>query len=68
MKKPESRAKHRRESVVSGDASLLRRMTGILLDNAIKYTPEGGSIWLALSLQGECIELLVSDTGVGICR
>jgi len=49
-----------------GDFSLLRRMVTILLDNAIKYTPESGSILIALTASGQIIQLQVSDTGIGI--
>ncbi|QHN02593.1 HAMP domain-containing protein [Granulicella sp. WH15] len=49
-----------------GDLSLLRRMVTILLDNAIKYTPESGSISISLEANGETIQLVVKDTGIGI--
>ncbi|MBR0462988.1 MAG: HAMP domain-containing protein [Clostridia bacterium] len=38
----------------------------ILLDNAMKYTPEGGTISLAVRREGDHALLSVSDTGVGI--
>jgi len=37
-----------------------------LVDNAIKYTPIGGRIVLALRPAGEAVELSVADTGPGI--
>jgi len=49
-----------------GDLSLLRRMVSILLDNAIKYTPEAGSITISLIKIEGFFELRVSDTGIGI--
>lgn len=49
-----------------GDLSLLRRMVTILLDNAIKYTPESGSILISLTTDGHIVQLAVSDTGIGI--
>lgn len=49
-----------------GDLSLLRRMISILLDNAIKYTPEAGSISISLTARGGGIHLKISDTGIGI--
>jgi two-component system heavy metal sensor histidine kinase CusS len=49
-----------------GDFSMLRRMIAILLDNAIKYTPELGSILISVKSRGQRIELKVSDTGIGI--
>jgi signal transduction histidine kinase len=54
------------EAWVTGDLSLLRRMIAILLENAIKYTPELGSIMVSLTSDDGDIELKVSDTGIGI--
>jgi signal transduction histidine kinase len=49
-----------------GDRSMLGRLITILLDNAIKYTPEGGEILVSLNARDEWGELEVTDTGVGI--
>ena len=40
----------------------------ILLDNAMKYTPEGGEISLDVRAEGEKAVLSVSDTGIGIAE
>lgn len=48
------------------DPSLLRRMISILLDNAIKYTPDSGSILISLVIRRGLIYLTVSDNGIGI--
>ena len=54
------------EIVVRGDAELLRRLFMNLLDNAIKYTAQGGKVKVELSQdQSECI-FTVHDTGAGI--
>lgn len=45
-----------------------RRLVGNLLDNAIKFTSEGGRISVSLSSEGDGIELTVSDTGCGMSR
>jgi PAS domain S-box-containing protein len=37
-----------------------------LLGNAIKYTPEGGSIWIKTAQEGNEILVKVQDTGIGI--
>ncbi len=37
-----------------------------LMENAIKYTPEGGFVHVALSLRGEAVVMEVEDNGVGI--
>ena len=49
-----------------GDPELLRRLIANLLDNAIRYTPEGGAVEAKLTSAGDAAELTVSDTGVGI--
>lgn len=49
-----------------GDEDLLRRMLLNLLDNAIKYTPSGGSVSVALACEPANVEIMVSDTGIGI--
>lgn len=38
---------------VSGDAGLLRQLAGILVDNAVKYTPRGGGITVKLEKLGD---------------
>ncbi len=45
---------------------LLRRLTVILLDNAVKYTPDHCNIKVALRSIGLRVELIVSDTGDGM--
>jgi len=50
----------------SGDQELLRRLILNLLDNAIRYTPEGGKISVVLERNGGELRLQVADTGVGI--
>lgn len=38
-----------------------------LLDNALKYTPEGGKVWLEAQLmEGGRLQIIVGDTGIGI--
>jgi signal transduction histidine kinase len=49
-----------------GDGSMLGRMITILLDNAIKYTPEGGAILVSVNTRNGCAELAVTDNGIGI--
>ena len=49
-----------------GDEDLLRRMFMNLLDNAIKYTPAGGSVSVELACEPSSVKIIVSDTGIGI--
>jgi signal transduction histidine kinase len=49
-----------------GDSDRLKQLMLNLVDNAIKYTPAGGTVSLSLSRQNGWAHLTVSDTGVGI--
>lgn len=49
-----------------GDPDLLAQVLINLVDNAIKYTPEGGTITLSARVEGDEIRIDVEDTGVGI--
>jgi heavy metal sensor kinase len=49
-----------------GDEELVRRMVMNLIDNAIRYTPEGGRVTVALESRGGDVAIRVSDTGAGI--
>jgi two-component system OmpR family sensor kinase len=51
---------------VLGDADRLKQLFLNLVDNAIKYTPEGGSVELSLSKKGGWAQFEVCDTGIGI--
>jgi heavy metal sensor kinase len=51
---------------VIGNARSLRRALLNLVDNAVKYTPAGGKVELALSRHDGRAELSVQDTGTGI--
>ena len=53
---------------LSGDKELITRMILNLLDNAVKYTPAGGEISLALTRQNGNAEIIVRDTGIGIAE
>jgi heavy metal sensor kinase len=49
-----------------GDEGRLRQVCYNLLDNAIKYTPEGGLVEVRLSRRGSDAVVVVRDTGIGI--
>jgi two-component system, OmpR family, sensor kinase len=52
--------------IVLGDAERLRQLIWNLVENAIRYTPDGGTINLALRRRSRVAEISVSDTGIGI--
>lgn len=54
------------EVFVYGDPEALRRLFLVLIDNAVKYTPSGGSISVLVSRSGNQVVCVVSDSGVGI--
>jgi len=58
--------KRQEDLVVKGNTQQLKRLVGNLLDNAVKYTSEDGSIALSLFRDGDWARLEVCDTGIGI--
>ena len=54
------------ELPIRADEVLLRRMILNLLDNAIKYTPEGGAVAISCRRMGDDYALSITDTGLGI--
>lgn len=53
-------------AALTGDEDLIRRLIGNLLDNAVRHTPPGGSVRVALDDTGQVFSLAVSDSGPGI--
>jgi heavy metal sensor kinase len=53
---------------VSADTDALRRVFVILIDNAVKYTPAGGTIKVQIGVRGEFAVVSVSDNGIGIAH
>src|SRR5215831_13071076 len=51
---------------VEGDQPRLQQVVVNLLDNAIKYTPEGGSVSVSVRAEEDKAVLTVTDTGIGI--
>lgn len=51
---------------VAAEPALLEQALGNLLDNAIDFTPEGGTITLSARAQADRVTLTVTDTGTGI--
>jgi PAS domain S-box-containing protein len=51
---------------VSGDPERLQQVVWNLLSNAVKFTPRGGRVHLRLERVNSHVEIVVSDTGIGI--
>ncbi|WP_136418339.1 ATP-binding protein [Herbaspirillum sp. ST 5-3] len=52
--------------ILQADAAGLRILARNLLDNAVRYTPEGGWVRVAIAEEAERVVLLVEDSGPGI--
>ncbi|HEV3167129.1 MAG TPA: ATP-binding protein [Isosphaeraceae bacterium] len=53
---------------VRADEEALRQILDNLIDNALKYTPDGGGVRISCRLAADQVELEVADTGIGIPR
>jgi signal transduction histidine kinase len=51
---------------ITGDPDRLRQILIALLDNAVRYTPEGGEITVSVAKSGHHVDISVADTGIGI--
>jgi two-component system phosphate regulon sensor histidine kinase PhoR len=51
---------------VIAEPDRLRQVLVNLLDNALKFTPQGGRVKISVSDKGQAVEVSVSDTGIGI--
>ncbi len=54
------------DTTVLGAPSRLRRVLLNLVDNAIKYTPDGGEVEVSVFRESEQVMVSISDTGIGI--
>lgn len=52
--------------LVFADIGLVERAIQNLMDNALKFTPKGGSVQLLAKVENENVEIRISDTGPGI--
>ena len=51
-----------------GDRGLIKELLRIFIDNALKYTPEGGSITVGCNMSNHNVILSIQDTGIGIAK
>jgi signal transduction histidine kinase len=54
------------ECIIHGDSMALERVFLNLIQNAITYTPQGGTVTVALKNESKNAIILIKDTGVGI--
>jgi len=54
------------EIVMEGDKNRVTRIFSNIVDNALKYTPDGGSVIIALSKTSDYVIVSVQDSGIGI--
>jgi two-component system sensor histidine kinase QseC len=54
------------QAIVTGQAEWLRVLIRNLVDNAVRYTPEGGTVIVRIERQNDHLTLAVSDSGPGI--
>ena len=55
-----------RRVFVKGDEERIKQLMIILIDNAIKYTCDGGNVTVGLTEKNERFGIIVEDTGIGI--
>jgi signal transduction histidine kinase len=53
---------------IQADSDALRRAVLILIDNAVKYTPSGGTVQVAVTEEGGFAVVSVTDSGIGIAK
>jgi signal transduction histidine kinase/ActR/RegA family two-component response regulator len=53
-------------AVIQADPTRLEQMVCNLVDNALKYTPEGGHIRVSVDVEGDSAMLMVADEGIGL--
>ncbi len=60
------RCTHTESAIILADPARVKQVIVNLLDNAIKYTPDGGEVGVSVSISQKVAVLEVSDTGIGI--
>lgn len=59
---------HKQQIFLRGDASLIKQVIRIVLDNSIKYTPPPGEIKIQCDMVDENAVIIVEDSGAGISK
>ncbi|MGD9160992.1 MAG: ATP-binding protein [Desulfobacteraceae bacterium] len=65
-KKIEMKQEMEGNTIIQGDNEKIQRAVANLLDNALKYTPEGGTIVISSKQNPKEVSVSIKDTGIGI--
>jgi signal transduction histidine kinase len=57
---------HPQRLEINGDGALIQQAIANLIDNAVKFSPEHGSVQMSASIEGRRIHIVVTDQGPGI--
>ena len=54
------------DATIFGDEDIILQMLRIFLDNAVKYSPNGGNIFVSSKVEGDKVFVSIADNGIGI--
>ena len=57
-----------RELTIAADPDMLKQAVINLMSNAMRYTPEGGHVFVQVGREGQDVTISVADTGIGIAE
>ena len=57
-----------RAAVIDVDADMITQAVVNLMSNAMRYTPEGGWVVVSVRADRRTVQIIVSDTGIGIAK
>ena len=56
------------DTIIQGDKEKIQRVVANLLDNALKYTPDGGEIIVSSEQNQKEVSVSIKDTGIGVSK
>lgn len=54
------------QALITAEPGSVKQMLRIFIDNALKYTPAGGTVTLSCQADDQTVRYIISDTGIGI--